>query len=390
MENGEGPLESFQLSDVKETGKELGQGSHGTIVEVLYRGLRCAAKKIHCRQGNGDSLKRIEAECSLLSQLRHPHIVQFLGIYLSANVPMLVTEYLPTTLAKCLHRYGVLPEEISYSVLRDVALGLVYLHGYSPPVIHGGLGASEVLLTWDMTAKIADVGVARLTADLKPSKVTTATSPEARRPAEYSKKGDIQSFGLLMIHTISGKVPVNTDITNGSIIKEDHLLMPLIRQCTNNIAQARPEASQVLATINEMMPSDSLENRIEILHNIRVSATRRGKQGRNDSMAVVAQSFEIERVRLQLDELLVENKGLTASLAKQKSLISARDQEMAAKLMAKDQEIFSKQQELQARETTIDASKATIAAKEATVQGLTKQLRHLQSFLTTKHEVRRY
>ena len=32
-------------------------------------------------------------------------------------------EYLHTILSACLERYGVLPKEISYGILRDVALG---------------------------------------------------------------------------------------------------------------------------------------------------------------------------------------------------------------------------------------------------------------------------
>jgi len=39
-------------------------------------------------------------------------------------LPVLVMEFLHTTLTACLERYGVLPKEISYGILRDVALGL--------------------------------------------------------------------------------------------------------------------------------------------------------------------------------------------------------------------------------------------------------------------------
>ena len=75
------------------------------------------------------------------------------------------------------------------------------------------------------------------------------------------------------------------------------------------------------------------------------------------------------------------------SLSKQQGVVSARDHEMAAKLMAKDQEILAKQQELSAMESTIDSCQATISAKEATVHGLRNQLKHLQTYLATKHEV---
>ena len=124
----------LRLSDVEETGRELGRGSYAAVVEVDYKGLKCAGKKIHrvlYEDGEGDLIQRFEEECRLLSQLRHPHIVQFLGVYFGeedTNVPVLVMEFLPTTLAQTLDRYDRLPEEINYSILRDVSLGLRYLH----------------------------------------------------------------------------------------------------------------------------------------------------------------------------------------------------------------------------------------------------------------------
>ena len=82
--------------------------------------------------------------------------MQFLSVCLEQGspLPMLVMEYLHTTLFACPERYGVLPKEISYGILGDVALGLVYLHEHSPPIIHRDLSASNVLLTSNMNAKL--------------------------------------------------------------------------------------------------------------------------------------------------------------------------------------------------------------------------------------------
>ena len=78
-------LQRYELHGVRETGEELGRGSYATVVEVDYKGMRCAAKKIYSflsRRGDGDRLvARFEEECRLLGTLRHPRIVQFLGIY---------------------------------------------------------------------------------------------------------------------------------------------------------------------------------------------------------------------------------------------------------------------------------------------------------------------
>ena len=159
--------EEYLLTSTSETGREFGRGSYAAVVEVLYKELRCAGKKIHSVffQDQVDAyLRNFEEECRLLCQLRHPHIVQFLGVYIDASTkaPVLVMEFIPTTLTQCIEKYGILPEETIYSVLRDVALGLHFLHDRSDPIIHRDLSANNVLLSTDMRAKISDLGVAKI------------------------------------------------------------------------------------------------------------------------------------------------------------------------------------------------------------------------------------
>ena len=172
-------LEQYRLHTARETGLEIGRGSYAAVVEVDYKGLRCAGKKIHriLYEGQVDNLiRRFEEECRLLSQLRHPHIVQFLGICfeVDTNAPVLVMEFLPTTLTQCLDGYGVMPEEINCSILQDVAVGLRYLHDRHDPIIHRDLSANNVLLTADMRAKISDLGVAKI-AEANPQRMCTMT-----------------------------------------------------------------------------------------------------------------------------------------------------------------------------------------------------------------------
>ena len=81
-------LQEFLLGDVEVCGRELGVGSYSSVLELKYKGMRCAGKKIHRSlydQGvavGPEILERYETECELLSHLRHPCIVQFLGLYL--------------------------------------------------------------------------------------------------------------------------------------------------------------------------------------------------------------------------------------------------------------------------------------------------------------------
>ena len=131
----------YKLTGVKVTDHIVGYGSYATVLKLNYMGLICAGKKIHNlrseqQRSATNTLHRFEKECELLCQIRHPNIVQFLGVYFKEGVklPIIVMELLPTNLTACIELYGILPKEISYSVLHDVALGLHYLHSQSPPI----------------------------------------------------------------------------------------------------------------------------------------------------------------------------------------------------------------------------------------------------------------
>ncbi len=165
-------LQRFVLRNAHLTGRSFGSGSYGTVEELEVEGLLCAGKKIYDilvrdRRSPNVFIENFLKECTLLSDLRHPHIVQFLGICFlpdTSDLPILVMEYLPYCLDRLL--VGDNRVELSLamkcSILSDVAKGLAYLHAQTSPIIHRDLTAKNVLLTAAMLAKIADLGVARI------------------------------------------------------------------------------------------------------------------------------------------------------------------------------------------------------------------------------------
>ena len=281
-------FDPYKLTDVKVTDRVLGHGSYATVLELDYIGLRCAGKKIHeilLSQGDTSyTVLRFEEECRILSQVRHPNIVQFLGVYFQQGVlaPFLVMEFLPTNLTSNIEQHGILSEDISYSILHDVALGLCYLHSQTPPIIHRDLSSNNVLLTPNMTAKISDLGVARIL-NLTPLQVTHMTQTPgtpAYMPPEvmvakpiYDTSVDEFSYGAMMIHVFSGQWPepqtgpVRTE-PNGKMIPiseaerrealletigNDHPLMDLILKCIHNHPRSRTRAREIVKRLGEMM-----------------------------------------------------------------------------------------------------------------------------------------
>ena len=301
-------LRQFELDGVRDTGREVGHGSYAVVKELEYCGLKCVGKKIHVilyesatPHEKAAMLERFAGECELLAGLHHPCIVQFLGVWFEqgSRLPVLVMEYLHTTLSACLERYGVLPEDISYGILRDVALGLRYLHERSPPIIHRDLSANNVLLTSNMNAKLSDLGVAKIL-NLTPARMTQKTQtkapgtpcympPEAlTAKPKYTSKIDVYSYGVLIIHTLCGRwpfpedafrpdpqnpdaiIPVSEVERRAEYLQEignDHPLLPVIQQCLSNIPARRPETPALLDQVNTILSAlpQPFTNRVEML-----------------------------------------------------------------------------------------------------------------------------
>lgn len=76
-------LEKYKLSNVRSNGRTLGTGAYGVVIELDMQGARCAGKQIHgvLMEQPGHVTEKFASECRLMSGLRHPHIVQFLGLW---------------------------------------------------------------------------------------------------------------------------------------------------------------------------------------------------------------------------------------------------------------------------------------------------------------------
>ena len=330
-------FESYRLNGVRLTEEEFGRGSYAVVLRLEYRGLKCAGKQLYpvlYEQGVGDTVRRFEEECWLLAQMRHPNIVQFIGVYFEegSRVPILVMEFLPSTLARCIDTYGVLPEEVSYSILLDVALGLYHLHSQTPPIIHRNLSANNVLLASNMTAKISDLGVARIL-NLTPQQMSRLTStpgtpaympPEAMRVnPRYDASIDEFSYGVLMIHVLSGRWPlplhepnyVNPENRAQLLpvseaerrdeylrdIGDAHPLMDLILRCVSNDPQQRATATQMVQRMEHMTRHSppAFPNRVEMLQRIRADGIEKGSlREENETFAAEYEQSQLEREEL--------------------------------------------------------------------------------------------
>ena len=115
-------------------------------------------------------------ECYQCSRLRHPHVIQFLGLYYSSGVavvqtraelPVMVMEKMEESLITLIQKHKIIPVYVKLSIIHDVSLGLCYLHNHDPPIVHRDLSPDNILLTAHHVAKISDLGVAKVIRLLK-------------------------------------------------------------------------------------------------------------------------------------------------------------------------------------------------------------------------------
>ena len=159
------------ISDVKETGKELGRGAYGEVREAEWFGAPCATKRVHAALlpevgavRNSKVANDFVRECRTWKNLRHPNIVQLLGVLFKTDspLPVLVMERMSTSLRLYIEAHTkveiCLPRKAD--ILLQVARGLSYLHSHKH--VHRDLSPNNILLdTEGWRAKITDFGVSR-------------------------------------------------------------------------------------------------------------------------------------------------------------------------------------------------------------------------------------
>ncbi|KAK4768044.1 hypothetical protein SAY87_003185 [Trapa incisa] len=207
---------------------KLGEGGYGPVFWGKLRdGQEIAVKRLSkvSRQG-ADQFKN---EISLIAKLQHRNLVKLLGCCIQGDEKMLIYEYMPN---RSLDSF-IFDKGQSYSldwpkrckIINGIARGLMYLHQDSRlRIIHRDLKASNILLDYEMNAKISDFGMARSFGGDETGASTGRVvgtygymSPEYAIDGIFSVKSDVFSFGVLVLEIISGK-------RNRGFVHPDHKL----------------------------------------------------------------------------------------------------------------------------------------------------------------------
>ncbi|KZV46314.1 seven transmembrane domain-containing tyrosine-protein kinase 1-like, partial [Dorcoceras hygrometricum] len=213
--NSQAPCYEIDSSEVNMAeGTLIGEGAYGEVYLVKWRGTEVAAKTIRSSIASNKTVKdNFLKELALWQRLRHPNIVQFLGVLKYPDRLVFLTEYLQNgSLYDILIRKGRLDMQTAVAYSLDIARGMNYLHQHTPhAIIHRDLTPRNVLQNDAGHLKVTDFGLSKIAQGKDVGyKMTGGTgtyrymAPEVYRRESYGKSVDVFSFALIVHEMFQG------------------------------------------------------------------------------------------------------------------------------------------------------------------------------------------
>lgn len=208
---------------------KLGQGGFGEVYLGILNGHDQVAVKI-CL----DDSSNFKSECRLLAKLRHRCVLQYYGHSRINKKPVMITEYMQNGSLGNALKYS--PHVVEWEakgkeILRDVALGLAFLHGREHPVIHSDLKPDNILLDGNWNAKIGDVGISKEKkipdCEVGVSGVINTSlyggtdfymAPECFK-GRINTKSDVFSFGIILWQVYTGRSDTHAYGSLGKLVR---------------------------------------------------------------------------------------------------------------------------------------------------------------------------
>ncbi|KAE8820023.1 putative receptor-like protein kinase [Hordeum vulgare] len=269
----------------------LGGNDNATILKgQLSNGSVVAIKRIE--SSPKQDLLAFCKEMEFLGRLHHRHLVGLKGYCLTKFERFQVYEFMENgSLKDHLHSSGklLLPWKNRIQIAIDVANALEYLHFYcDPPLYHGDIKPSNVLLDKNYLAKLAGCGIAHCSnggntmvgstpGTVKIQATPGYVDPEYVVTQELTAKSDVYSYGVLLLELVTGRPVVQDDrslvewsreligtdyrlhelvdpaVADTFDLDELQVMADVIQWCTHKDGGARPSMKQLLRILYERL-----------------------------------------------------------------------------------------------------------------------------------------
>jgi serine/threonine protein kinase len=406
----------------------LGIGSYGKVCRARCDDLHCAAKLMHetifdptaqqliaPQREHRLPMRRFEQECEFLSTIRHPNIVQYLGICRDPDtgLPALLMELMDDSLTHFLESSPQpIPYHIQVNICHDITLALSFLH--SNGIVHRDLSSNNVLLIGNVRAKVTDFGMARL-GDINPqaTRFTSTMCPgtDVYMPPEavqdkpvYTEKIDCFSFGVIIVQMLTRQFPnpgdrqvtlndprypqgtlklcvpeIERRQNHISTIDPNHPLRQVALDCLKDRDVERPSAQQLCERVAALKEDPQYSESVRV-----VEARSTAEQDRSDE-----RDRELRSLRQQHQDLQQIIQSQTSHLAEKRQTIARKEQTIAQNhqaLREKDETIAELREQTQQNHQALREKDEIIAQKDAEQRQQAQQLGEKERELTEKLE----
>ncbi|XP_019423491.1 PREDICTED: serine/threonine-protein kinase EDR1-like isoform X4 [Lupinus angustifolius] len=200
------PYEGWNIDFSELTvGTRVGIGFFGEVFRGIWNGTEVAIKVFLEQDLTSENMEDFCNEISILSRLRHPNVILFLGACTKPPRLSMVTEYMEMGSLYYLMHLGGQKKRLSWrrrlKMLHDICKGLMCIHRMK--IVHRDLKSANCLVNKHWAVKICDFGLSRIMTDSPIRDSSSAGTPEWMAPElirnePFTEKCDIFSFGVIM------------------------------------------------------------------------------------------------------------------------------------------------------------------------------------------------
>lgn len=195
----------------------IGSGAFGIVWLVKYRGSQLlASKRVRSDLVTKQRTQAFIEEIKMVAPLDHPNVVRLLGCAWTIESDLqALFEYMEGGDLRDYLVDPTSPRHWSQELLQlaaDIIEALVYVHSFTPPLVHRDLKSRNVLLTGELKAKVTDFGASRYKSVDETMTAAVGTgrwlAPEViAGSGKYDQSVDVFSFGVVLSEMDTHAIP---------------------------------------------------------------------------------------------------------------------------------------------------------------------------------------